>query len=149
MRRVQGGCRLGHHVEDAVGREDPLALEDRGQGFARDEFHDEIGGALLLAVVEHVGDALVVDECGMARLGAEALEEPGVAEVLVLEDLDGDGAPDHQVGRLPDLAHAADGDAARQLVPTTEGEATSGSHLFSTASMTLLAIGAATELPKP
>ena len=78
---------------------------------AGNELHDEVGAAVLLAVVEDVGDALVVDERGVAGLGAEALEEAGVAQVLVLEDLDGDGAADDEVGRLPDLAHAADRDA--------------------------------------
>ena len=88
-----------------------LALEDRRERLTGNELHHEVGAAVLLAVVEDVGDALVVDERGVPGLGAEALEEAGVAEVLVLEDLDGDGAPDDEVGGLPHLAHAADGDA--------------------------------------
>ena len=118
-----------------------------GQRLAGDELHDEVGAAVFLAVVEDVRDALVVDECGVPRLGAEPLEEPGVAEVLVLEDLDRDGATDDEVGGLPHLAHAADRDATGKLVPSPESEAAGGSHLFSTASMTFLAIGAATWLP--
>ena len=54
-----------------------LALEDGGERLARHELHDEEGGAVLLAVVEDVGDALVVHERGVAGLGAEPLEEPG------------------------------------------------------------------------
>ena len=101
-------------VEHAVGRQGVLALEDRGERLARDELHDEEGGAVLLAVVVDVRDALVVHERRVAGLGAEALEEPGVAEVLVLEDLDGDGSADDEVGGLPHLAHAADRRCARR-----------------------------------
>ena len=130
-------------------REHVLALEDGGERLAGHELHDEEGAALLLAVVEDVGDALVVDERGVAGLGAEALEEARVTEVLVFQDLDRDGATDHEVGGLPDLAHAADRDARLQLVSSPEGEPCCGSHLFSTASSTFFAIGAAMELPVP
>src|SRR5690606_34877803 len=149
VRGLECGCRLGHDVEHAVGREHLLALEHRREGLAGHEFHHEVGGAVLLAVVEHVRDALVVDEGCVPRLGPEALEEAGVAEVLVFEDLDGDGASDHEVGGLPHLPHAADRDPARQLVSPTEGEAACGSHLFSTASMTFFASGPAVPLPDP
>src|SRR5690606_6108127 len=115
----------------------------------RHELHDEEGGAVLLAVVEDAGDALVVHECGVAGLGAEALEEPGVAHVLVLEDLDGDGATDDVIGRFPHLAHSADRDPRLQLVATTERHTLRRPHLPSTASMTLFAIGAAIPLPDP
>src|SRR5690606_39686281 len=146
---LQSGCGLRHDVEYAVGREHLLALEHRREGLPRHELHDEVGRAVFLSVVEDVGDALVVAEGGVPRLGAEALEEAGVAEVLVLEDLDGDGASDHEVGGLPHLPHAADRDPARQLVSPTEGEAARGSHLFSTASMTFFASGPAVPLPDP
>src|SRR5690606_12983717 len=111
--------------------------------------HHQVGAALLFAVVEDVGDAFVVDQRGVAGFSAEALEKTRIAHVFVFEDLDGDGAADDQVGGLPDFAHAADGDSGRQLVPPTESEATSGSHLFSTASITRFAIGAATLPPNP
>src|SRR5690606_28536651 len=61
----------------------------------------------------------------------------------------GDGAPDDEVRRLPDLAHAADGDARGELIPTAEREAARGSHLLTTASMTFFAIGAAIRFPNP
>ena len=54
---------------------DALALEDGGERLAGHELHHEVGAAVLLAVVEDVGDALVVHEGGVAGLGAEALEE--------------------------------------------------------------------------
>src|SRR5690606_16249747 len=116
--------------------------------FARHKLHDEVGAAFFLAVVIDVGDALVVDEGSVAGLGAETLEKAGVAEVLVFQDFDGDGATDDKIARLPHLAHAANGDAVGELVAPTEREAACGSHLFNTASMTCLAIGAATALPK-
>ena len=129
--------------------QDVLALEDGRERLARDELHHEVGAALLLAVVEDVGDALVVDESGVAGLGAEPLEEARVTQVLVLQDLDRDGTTDDEVGGLPDLSHAADRDARLQLVSSPEGEPCCGSHLFSTASSTFFAIGAAMELPVP
>ena len=75
--------------------------------------------------------------------------KPGVAHVLVLEDLDGDGASDDVVGRLPHLAHAADRDPRVQLVAAAEGHTLRRSHLPSTASMTFFAIGAAIVSPLP
>ena len=144
VQRVGG---LRDDVEHAVGREHALALEDGRQRLTGHEFHDQEGAAVFFAVVEDVGDALVVDQCGVPRLGAEPLEEPRVAQVLVLQDLDRDGATDDEVGRLPDLAHAADGDAAGELVSAAESEPACRSHLPSTASMTALPIGAAISLP--
>jgi hypothetical protein len=111
VRGVQRHRGLRDDVEHAVGGQRVLALEDRRQRLAGHELHHEEGGAVLLAVVVDVGDALVVDEGGVPRLRAEPLQEPRVAEVLVLQDLDGDGAADHEIGRFPHLAHAADGDA--------------------------------------
>ena len=144
---VQGRGGLRDDVEHPVGGEHPLTLKDGGQRFTGDQLHDQVGAAVFFAVVEDVRDALVVDQCGVPRLGTESLEEARIAEVFVLQDLDRDGASDDEVGGLPHLAHAANGDATGKLVPSPESEATGGSHLFSTASMTFLAIGAATWLP--
>ncbi len=123
VRGLQGGRGLRDDVEDVlIGRQRPFALENRRERLARHELHHEVGGALLLAVVEDVRDALVVDERGMARFRAESLEEPWIPHVFVFEDLDGDGATDNAVGRLPDLAHAADRDPRNQLVAPAEGD---------------------------
>ena len=110
---------LRDDVEHLVGGQHALALEDGRQRLAGHELHHEVGAAVLLAVVEDVGDALVVDESGVTGLGAEALEETRVTEVLVLQDLDRDGTSDDEVGGLPDLAHAADRDArlTARIVP--------------------------------
>lgn len=146
---LQRRGRLGDDVERLVGGEGAVALDDRRQRFAGHEFHDQEGAPGLLAVVEDAGDAFVVDEGGVAGLGAEALEEAGVAHVFVFEDLDGDGPADDVVGGLPHLAHAADGDPRVQLVAAAEGHSLRRSHLPSTASMTFFAMGAAIVLPLP
>ncbi len=104
LRGLKGCGRLGDDVEGLVGRQGSVALEDRGECFTGDELHDQERAAVFLAVVEHARDALVIDEGRVPGLGAEALEEAGVAHVLVFEDLDRDGTPDDVVGRFPDLA---------------------------------------------
>src|SRR5690606_30714497 len=76
-------------------------------------------------------------------------EKARVPHVLVLEDLDGDDAPDDMIGRLPHLAHATDRDTRLKLVSTTERHTLRRPHLLSTASMTFFAIGAASESPEP
>src|SRR5690606_17187962 len=149
VRGLQRGGRLRDDVEGLVGAQGAVALEDRGERLTGDELHDEVGAAVLLAVVEDAGDALVVDERRVARFGAEALEEPGVPHVLVLEDLDRHRAADDVIRRLPHLAHAADRDPRLQLVATTERHTLRRPHLPSTASMTLFAIGAASVSPVP
>ncbi|BDZ45395.1 hypothetical protein GCM10025866_13040 [Naasia aerilata] len=146
---LQRGRGLRDDVEHPVGGQDALALEDGGERLAGHELHHEVGAALLLAVVVDVGDALMVHESGVAGLRAEALEEAGVAQILVLEDLDGDGAPDDEIRGFPDLAHAADGDTVLELVATAEGDASDRPHRFSTASNTCFAMGAATRFPNP
>ena len=149
VRGLQRGGRLRDDVEGLVAGERPVPLEDRRQGLAGDELHDEERRARLLAVVEDAGDALVVDEGGVPGLGAEALEEAGIPHVLVFEDLDRDGPPDDMVGGFPHFTHAADRDPRIQLVAAAEGHSLRRSHLPSTASMTCFAMGAAMVLPLP
>src|SRR5690606_30876935 len=90
---------------------------------------------LLLAVVEDVRDALVVDQRGVAGLGAESLEKARVAHVLVFQDLDCDRATDDGIARLPDLTHTADSNARAELVAPTESNSSCWSHWFNTASI--------------
>src|SRR5690606_10788412 len=100
-------------------------------------------------VIEHAGDALVVDERGVPGLSAEALEEARIPHVLVLEDLDRDGPSDNVIRRLPDLTHATDRDTRLELVSATERHTLRRPHLLSTASMIFFAIGAASVSPDP
>src|SRR5690606_7258549 len=126
-----------------------VALEHGRERLAGHELHDEVGRAVLLAVVEDARDALVVHEGGVAGLGAEALEEARIPHVLVFEDLDRDSAADDVVGRLPHLAHAADGDTGTQLITPAERHTLRWPHCASTASMTFFAMGAAIVFPEP
>ena len=65
--------------ERAVRGEHLFAFDDAAQRLARNQFHDQVRGALFLAVVEDVGDAHVVQQRGVPGLGPEPLEEPGIA----------------------------------------------------------------------
>ena len=58
----------------------------------------------------------------MAGLGAEPLEEPGIAGVFLLEYLDGDDPAEDLVLGPPDLSHAANRNAAGQLEPAAESD---------------------------
>lgn len=77
MRGLQSSGCLRDDVERLVGGESTIAFEDGGECLTRNEFHDEEGGAVLLAVIEDAGDAFVVDQCGVTSFSAEALEEAG------------------------------------------------------------------------
>ena len=118
----QGTRRLRDHREGAVRGEHLLVLDDAAQRLARNQLHDEVGRTLFLAVIEDVGDAHVVQEGGMACLGAEALQEPGIPRVFLLEHLDGDNAAKDQVFGFPDFSHAADRNARGQLESAAEGD---------------------------
>ena len=83
----------------------------------------------------------------VARLGAEPLEEAAVARELRAQHLDGDGPREGVVVPLPHLAHAADGDLPDQPVALAEQDPGCRLHEPSTASMTALAMGAATLPP--
>src|SRR3954470_10124282 len=87
----------------------------------------------------------------MPRLGPEALEEGRVGGVLGFEDLHRDVAGQHLVARAPQLAHPAGGDPIEQQVPVGERHLGSkrDAHPRIAASMTCLAIGAATVPPVP
>ena len=118
----KGARRLGDHGQGAVRGEHLLVFDDAAQRLARDQLHDEVGGAFFLAVVKDVGDAHVVEERGVACLGAEPLEEAGIARVLLLEHLDGDDAAKDQVFGFPDFSHAADRNTRGQLESAAEGD---------------------------
>src|SRR5690606_28568850 len=103
--------------------------------------------ALHLAVVIRLGDVRVREARGVARLGAEALEEARVARELLAQHLDGHVPREGDVVRDPHLAHAAHGDLALEAVAAVEGDADRGLHESITARMIARAIGAATRPP--
>src|SRR5690606_17369038 len=92
-------------------------------------------------------DVRVRERGAVARLGAQPLEKVLVAGELLAQHLHGDVAAEVAVVGDPDLAHAADGDLAGQVVALAQREPDGGPHPFSTASTTALAIGAATRPP--
>ena len=61
VRGVQGGSRLSDNVENAFGGKNSLALENHRQRFAGDEFHHQIGGAVLVEEVKKTRSRSVDD----------------------------------------------------------------------------------------
>src|SRR4051794_35471107 len=150
VRRLQRICRLRDHRQGAVNVECTLASEHCRQRLARDELHHEGGEWCVvvrcLAVVENGRDVRIGKGGGMLRLSTEPLDEVGVAGVLGAQDLHRDGAFEGGVGGFPDVTHAAGGDVLGQPVTVAEGSA-GFDHRPRTASMTSLAMGAATRPP--
>ena len=138
---------LGDDAQSVRLRQGCAAFDDRRQCLAGHVLHDEIGGSLLVAVVEDAGDSGVGCAAHVLRLGAEACEEGGVREVFVLEDLRCDLTAEYGVDALPDLSHTAHGDARGELVSVSQQGAFDGSHFSTTASIMFLAIGPATVAP--
>src|SRR6218665_2811416 len=146
---VYCSCGLRDDVEHSITGKNVFALQHTRERFARNQLHNKICAAILLAVVEAVRNALVVDQSRVPGLCPEPLQKARVAEILVLQDLDGDPATNEDVCGLPHFTHATNGNARLQLVTTPECEPWAWSHFFSTASSTFFAIGAATRLPYP
>jgi hypothetical protein len=91
----------------------------------------------------------VVDHGGMLRLDAEALDEARVTHVFLLQNFDGNLTKDYFILGQPNLTHAPDCDSADELITTTKQLVYLGLHFRNTASITFLAIGAASEFPRP
>ena len=149
VRFVQRSRGLRHDVEHLLGRQGLVALENLGERVAGHKLHHEIGAAAILAVIKNVRDSLVLNASGVTGLGSKALKKAGVAHVFGLENLDRHVAQNNLVVRLPNLTHAADGDARFEAVSRTVKHLYFWLHLFNTACMTLRATGAASELPRP
>ena len=85
-------------------------LNDARERITRDQLHDQIRGVVLLAVVENIRHAGVVQQRRIAGLSAETLQETRVTGVLLLEDLDRNDASKHLIASFPHLAHTANRD---------------------------------------
>src|SRR5690606_17201480 len=147
VRGVQAARRLGEDRQQLAGRQRVLARQQVRERLALDQLHDQVAGALLLAVVVHGGDVDVRQPGAVARLGAHPVEERLVARELGAQHLGRDPPAQVQVDGAPHLAHAADGDALAQLVAAAARQPCPWSHDPSTAWMTPAAIGAATREP--
>ncbi len=137
VRGLQREAGLLQDVQGLLGGEAVVLGQDRGQRLALDQLHHQVRGVLRpvrqrggLAVVVHGGDAGVVERCGRASLGAEAVQELGVAAQLRLEHLHRDPAVQSGVRGVPHLTHPADRDPA--IEPVAIGEQLSrGQHRLS------------------
>ena len=85
-------------------------LNDARKRVTRNQLHDQVRRVVLLAVVENIRYAGVVQQRRITGLGAETLQEARVTGVLLLEDLDRNDAPKHLVASFPHLAHTANRD---------------------------------------
>ncbi|MCY1234099.1 hypothetical protein D9M72_466710 [compost metagenome] len=119
--REGAGC-LGDHGQRPVRRKDLFVFDDAAQWLARDQLHHQVRRSLLFAVVKDVGDAHMVQQRRVASLGTEALEEPGIARVLLFEHLDGDNPAKDKVLGLPDFSHPANRNTRGQLESPAEGD---------------------------
>ncbi len=147
VRGAEGLSGLGDDRERIGLGQGRAAFDDRRQCFTGHVFHDEVGRTLLVAVVVDTGDSRVGDTTHVLGLGTEPGEEGRFGEVLVLEDLRGDLTAEYGIHTLPDLTHAADGDAGGEFVTVAQQGAFDGSHFSTTASIMFFAIGPATVAP--
>ena len=85
-------------------------LNDARKRVTRNQLHHQVRRVVLLAVVENIRYAGVVQQCRITGLSAETLQEARVTGVLLLEDLDRNDASKHLVASFPHLAHTANRD---------------------------------------
>ena len=112
-----GGAERGR---DAAGDGERLGLEERAarvhaarQALALEELHhDERAAVGLVAEVEHLDDAGVLDRGRGLGLVEEPVHDAAILGVLRVQDLHGGGATDERVLGAIDRAHAAAPDDA-------------------------------------
>jgi len=110
VRRLERQRPLVEDIGDLIGAEWRPLLDDRRQGLALDELHDEVCRSGTFAEVVHRGDVGVLQARAVSGLGAEPLEEALVVSGVGTQHLDGDMAHQRLVGRSPHLAHSASRD---------------------------------------
>ena len=128
-RLVRGDESREHRLEDVhrlVGGEAPVLAEQVAERDALQVLHDEVGEAVVLALVEHVDHVRVGEARGAAGLLDEALAEVRVVREVRMHDLHRDAAVEAQVRGEVDRRHPAAGDAGAHLVATVEEAADHG-----------------------
>ena len=85
-------------------------LNDARKRVTRNQLHHQVRRVVLLAVVENIRYAGVVQQRRITGLSAETLQEARVTGVLLLEDLDRNDASKHLVASFPHLTHTANRD---------------------------------------
>ncbi len=124
--------RLADDAPHLAGRH-RAAADDGGERVTLDELHDEVGGAVVLAVVVDRGDVLVRHPRAVPGLVAEPGGEGRVLGGVGPHHLDGDVAAQHRVRGAPDVTHPPGGDALGEGVAAAEGGAGFGVHRVSIA----------------
>ena len=110
-------CADVHHLARV---EDDPPVELVAQRGAPHQLHDDRLGAVLVGGVVDGDDGRVVQAGRGDGLGPEPGDEGVVAGQVGVEDLDRDVAPEHLVRGLPDLGHAAAGDAVLEPVAAAD-----------------------------
>jgi hypothetical protein len=105
---------------------EPPGPDELLQRPAFDVLHDDEVRAVRRAAVEDGDDVRMRETGGMRRLAPEALDELLVVRVAVVQDLDGDPAPQLLVLREVDVGHAAAPELARDAVAGGEEGAGEG-----------------------
>ena len=114
---MQAGGELDGDRQRLLGGERAVAAEARGQGLAAEQLHVQEWRALRR--LDHVEDATDVGMGHAVReldLAAKPLERARVTRDLGADGLERDAIVEQQVFGLVDLAHAALGDEAHDLV---------------------------------
>jgi hypothetical protein len=92
---------------DLVGGERAVVADQLREGLPVDELHDEVGEALIFAVVEEGGDVGVDQRRGVQRLVTEPKGEKLLVVGIGAHHLQGDAALEDLVLRRPHVGHAA------------------------------------------
>ncbi len=116
----QAGEYRAHHRGGGVWGHGATLGEQLTQSAARDELHDEEQVVAVGPEVVDVDEVRVVELCHRPGLTAETLPEDRVGDVLLVEDLGGDGAPQTEIDAAPDHGHASAGDRVIDAVPVLE-----------------------------
>ncbi len=98
---------------DRLGRREAALDQVLERGALHVLHRDEVAALVLAAVIDR-DDVRVLEAGGGLRLAAEALDELLVGSEALVEELEGDLAPEHLIVGRPDVRHSARADAAHQ-----------------------------------
>ena len=107
VRRVERLCNRPEQRDRALRGERSLLRDQLVQVDAVDEPHDDVEAPVLLACVEHLDDARVVDLGGRAPFALEPAAERRVGGEIGRQELDCTGLVEPQVAAAVHGAHAA------------------------------------------
>ena len=112
------GQRLAHDVDDAPEGQRPFFVGDAREVPPAQKLHHQVELAVVrLAEVDDAHRVRMVEAARRARFGDEPSRRALVAEQVRMDDLDGDGAPQHALLGPIHAPHAADADQVQDHVP--------------------------------